>query len=136
MNKPTSFAVGLAVACVSATLSGCVIAEQIPRPHEAVRDNIRKGELVKPGDWVVVTANQQEFVFRVTEVDDHAIHGAQVEVPIDEVVALKVVDSESARLTRMRTEVDSVGAAGAVAAMGAAAIAALGIISLLLWAYL
>ena len=136
MNRPTSFAVGLAVACVSATLSGCVIAEQIPRPHETVRDNIRKGELVEPGDWVVVTAAQQELVFRVTEVDDHVIHGAQVEVPIDEVVALEVVDSESARFARIRTEVDPVGAASAVAAIGAVAIAALGVISLLLWPHI
>ena len=115
MTRPTNYAIGLAVACALAALSGCVSAEKIHQPHDRLRDSIREGEFVQPGDQlVVVTADQRELVFRVTEVDHDAIHGAQVEVPIDEVVALEILDPEKPKSARMRTEVDSVGVLGAV----------------------
>ena len=64
--------------------------EKLNYPPEALRDAIRSGEVVRPGDRVAVTSvDGGERVLVVTEVDDDAIRGADAVVPIAEVIALE-----------------------------------------------
>lgn len=71
-------------------LAGCMTTTTVTESPEVLRQEIRGGELVKPGDRVsVVTTRTGEHVFTVAEVDADAIRGGGIEVPIDDVVALQ-----------------------------------------------
>ncbi|MCY3623933.1 MAG: hypothetical protein OXH68_19760 [Gammaproteobacteria bacterium] len=64
--------------------------KKVDQPPEAIRENIRNGGLIRPGDRVaVVSVSQGERIFVVTEVDDDNIRGEGLEMPIDDVVALE-----------------------------------------------
>ena len=64
--------------------------QKVHQPPETLRDNIRNGDLVRPGDGIaVVTVNQGERILVVTQVDQDSIRGNGVEISIDEVVALE-----------------------------------------------
>lgn len=80
--------------------------EKVGRRPDTLRDGIRSGELVQPGDRiVVVTESEGERTMVVTDVDQSAIHGEGLAVPIDDIVAL-----QKRRFSPLRT-------AGAVAAV-------------------
>lgn len=86
------------------SLFGCMSDQRFEGPPTVLRDAIRNGEAVRAGEHVsIVTATRGELLFRVTEVDQDAVRGDGVEVPIDDIVALQV-----------RT-VDVAGSAGALA---------------------
>lgn len=86
-------------------LTGCISVQKFDQPPTVLREAIRNGEIVEPGERVsVVTATQGELVFRVTELDGDAIHGVGVEVPIDDVVAL-----QTQRVDVLRTAAVAVG---------------------------
>lgn len=71
-------------------LAGCMTTKTVTEGPEVLRQEIRAGELVKPGDRVsVVTTRTGEHVFTVAEVDADVIRGKGIEVPIDDVVALQ-----------------------------------------------
>ena len=79
--------VGL-TACI--LMAGCVTTRTVEATPEQLRQDIRSGELVEPGDRVsVVTAMIGERTFRVTEVNQDVIRGDGIEVAIDDVVALQ-----------------------------------------------
>jgi hypothetical protein len=81
---------GLAVLFVVASLGGCVNIEKVHQPPGTLRENIRQGELIRAGDRIaVVSSSLGERIFVVTEVDQEAIRGKGIEVPIDDVVALE-----------------------------------------------
>ena len=72
------------------SLAGCVSIQKFEEPPPLLRDAIRDGDFVMPGQYVsVVTTSRGELAFRVTEVDRNAIRGKEEEVPIDEIVALE-----------------------------------------------
>ena len=90
MNTRMGRIVGLVAALVAASLYGCVSVEKVQQPPATLQENIRSGELVRPGDRIaVVTASQGERIMVVTEVDQDSIRGDGVEVSINEVVALE-----------------------------------------------
>ena len=90
-------------------LSGCVTFEQVEVPPDTLREAIRAGELVKPGDRVTVaTPSLGERTLTVAEVDEDFIRGEQTEIPIEEIVFL-----EKRRINAWRT-----GAAVAGASLG------------------
>ena len=90
MNTRMGRIVGLAPALVAASLYGCMTVEKVHQPPATLQENIRSGELARPGDRIaVVTASQGERIMVVTEVDQDSIRGDGVEVSIDEVVALE-----------------------------------------------
>lgn len=64
--------------------------KKVDRPPEAIREGIRSGDLLQPGDRIaVVSVSQGERIFVVTEVAEDSIRGEGLEVPIDDVVALE-----------------------------------------------
>ena len=72
------------------SLAGCISTEKAEQPPTSLREAIRNGELVAPGQHVtLVSTSRGELAFRVTEVDRNAIRGRDVEVPIDDIVAVK-----------------------------------------------
>ena len=72
------------------SLAGCISTQKVEQPPTSLREAIRSGELVAPGQHVtVVSTSRGELAFRVTEVDRNAIRGDDVEVPINEIVALQ-----------------------------------------------
>ena len=73
------------------SLFGCISTQKIEQPPSVLRDAIRNGEVVEPGQHVsIVTTSRGELEFRVAEVDRNAIRGKDVEVPIEDVVALQI----------------------------------------------
>ena len=80
--------------CVLAMLCGCASTPQ--RSPEIVREDVRSGQLVRPGDQIVVhTVGRGELEFRVTEVDENAIHGVGVEVSINDIVDVELATERS-----------------------------------------
>ncbi|MDE0039680.1 MAG: hypothetical protein OXU77_19300 [Gammaproteobacteria bacterium] len=72
------------------SMAGCISIEKFEEPPPILREAIRNGDLVTPGQHVsVVTTSRGELEFRVTHVDRKVIRGEEVEVPIKEVVALQ-----------------------------------------------
>ena len=82
---------GVGIVLIAAmVMSGCVTVQRADGSPETLREAIRAGELVKPGDRVtLITPSMGERTMRVTEVDDDFIRGDNTEVPIDEIVALE-----------------------------------------------
>lgn len=75
---------------VAIMVSGCVTVDKADGSPDALRQAIRTGELVKPGDRVtVVTPAIGERTLIVSQVDDNFIRGENTQVPIDEIVALE-----------------------------------------------
>ena len=73
------------------SLAGCISTQKIEEPPPVLRDAIRNGEVVAPGQHVsIVTMSRGELEFRVTEIDRHAIRGKDVEIPIEDIVALQI----------------------------------------------
>ena len=78
------------VFCALLALAGCISTQKIDQPPTSLREAIRNGELVEPGQHVtVVSTSRGELAFRVTEIDRNAIRGKDEEVPIEDVVALR-----------------------------------------------
>lgn len=72
------------------SLAGCISTQKFEQPPASLREAIRNGELVVPGQHVtIVSTSRGEQAFRVTEVDRNAIRGKDVEVPIEDIVALQ-----------------------------------------------
>jgi len=82
---------GVGVAVVAAILmSGCVTVQKAGGSPEALRQAIRAGEVIQPGDRVtVVTTTMGERTFTVTAVEEDSIRDGATRIPIDEVVALE-----------------------------------------------
>lgn len=72
------------------SLVGCISTQKFEKPPSVLQDAIRNGELVAPGQHVsIVTISRGELEFRVTEVDRNAIRGEELEIPIEDIVALR-----------------------------------------------
>ena len=90
MNIRRHFAASLAVFLTVTSFGGCMSVKKIDQPPEVIRENIRNGGLVQPGDRIaVVSASQGERIFVVSEVDKDTIRGEGLEMAIDDVVALE-----------------------------------------------
>jgi len=98
IRQPWRWQPSLAAACAAVffalALAGCINTEKIEQPPTSLREAIRNGELVEPGQHVtVVSTSRGELAFRVTEVDRNVIRGKDVgddvEVPIEDIVALQ-----------------------------------------------
>lgn len=81
----------LCMALIAAIMvSGCVTVKNADGSPEELRQAIRTGELVEPGERVtLVTPSMGERTFTVAEIDDDFIRGENTQVPIDEIVSLE-----------------------------------------------
>ena len=83
--------------------AGCVGMQPVDAPPEVLHDYIRDGNLVQPGDQIVVITEDGESVhIDVSSVDEDFIHGHQlpakkVSVAIDEIVAMRKRDADVGR---------------------------------------
>ena len=85
-----SYPSSLSVLLILAAIGGCMNIQKVDQPPGTLQQNIRDGELIHPGDRIaVVSSRLGERIFVVTEVDEEAVHGQGIEVPIDDVVALE-----------------------------------------------
>lgn len=65
---------------------------------EKLREAIRAGEVVQPGDRVAVRSlGRGEVVFVVARIDQEAIRGTGFAIPIDEIVALEKREFSASR---------------------------------------
>ncbi|WP_237066772.1 hypothetical protein [Microbulbifer guangxiensis] len=72
-------------------ISGCATFEGVEMSSQQLRDEIRKGEIIKPGDEIVVfTKKDGALALVVSEVNSVYIIGLESRVEIDDVVALQL----------------------------------------------
>jgi hypothetical protein len=80
----------LMVLAVVVSCAGCTSLRPIAATPEELRARINSGQLLKPGDRVIiVTTDQNAHRFVVTGVADGVIAGRSDSVPVAEVVALE-----------------------------------------------
>lgn len=85
--------------------SGCTTLQSTQLPPDELRYGIRSGSLVQPGDDIsVVTADGQEYAFKVGHVGEDKIRGEraggeEVALAIDDLVALRTHKVEAVRTT-------------------------------------
>lgn len=88
---------------VIAACAGCMSMRPVDAPPEVLRDYIRDGVVVQPGDQIVVMTEEGEGIHvDVSSVDEDFIHGHQfpaknVSVAIDEIVAMRKRDADVGR---------------------------------------
>lgn len=86
-----------------AACAGCMSMQRVDAPPEVLRDYIRDGVLVQPGDQIVVMTEDGEGIHvDVLSVDEDSIHGHQfpakkMSVAIDEIVAMRKRDADVGR---------------------------------------
>lgn len=70
--------------------SGCSTVTPVEMTPEQVQQKISEGEVIGVGDTVkVVTSNGDVYNFKVTAVTNQQILGNDIEIPIEEVVAIE-----------------------------------------------
>ena len=77
---------------VSLWLPACTTLEPVEMPAEELQRMILAGEIPLAGESIkVVTADGKTLQYRVTELDaeNRLIHGEEVTVPVDDVVAIE-----------------------------------------------
>lgn len=99
-----------AIAILASLMGGCTSLTPVDEPPEAVREQVRAGKICKPGERVLVTTeNGETHEFKVVEVTPNAVRGSTENVPIDQIVSVKLRRSNPAR-----TVLAVVGTAGVV----------------------
>jgi hypothetical protein len=82
--------VALVVLAMAVSCAGCTTLRPVPGTPEELRTRINSGELLKPGDRVIiVTKDQNTHRFVVTGVAAGVIAGRTDSVPVAEVAALE-----------------------------------------------
>ena len=72
-------------------LSGCMTLQPMDLSPEEVRKQIRAGELVNPGDHILVRIEDSKtYLFQVVEVTDCDVRGSEEAVPIDTIVSIHI----------------------------------------------
>jgi len=86
------------IAAVAMALAGCTSLKPVDMPADSLRADIRKGNLVHPGDRIEVTTNEGDRIrLTVVELKDDQIVGKQAALPVDEVAALKTREVDGGR---------------------------------------
>ncbi len=102
------------IATLAILLGGCSSLKPLDLTAEEVREQVRAGEIARPGERVSVTTEDgRTHEFKVVEVTDHAVRGDDADVPIDTIVSLRTRQTDPART--------ALTVAGAVAAVYVAA---------------
>lgn len=71
-------------------MSGCSTVTPVEMTPEQVQQKISTGEVIAVGDAVkVATSNGEIYNFKVTAITSQQILGDEVEIPIEEVVAIE-----------------------------------------------
>ena len=87
-----------AVAAIALLLGGCTSLKPVELPPEQLRDQVRRGQIVRPGERVSLTTDSgATHVFDVLEVTDSAVCGDAVRVPVDSIVSVRTPQADPAR---------------------------------------
>jgi hypothetical protein len=80
-------------------LIGCTTLHPVETGPDELHYKIRNENVVNTHDWVrIITEDEKEYRFQVTEIDDQVIRGddvvnnTEVSVPIDNIVAIETQD--------------------------------------------
>ena len=88
-----------AIAVFAFLLGGCASLQAVDAPPEQVREQVRAGQIARPGERVTVTTEDgRTHEFEVVEVTDRAVRGDGAEVPIDEIVGVRATRADPARI--------------------------------------
>lgn len=99
----------------SCALGGCMSMKPVDLSREEVREQVRAGKIVRPGDHISITREDGRTAdFEVAQVTDQAVKGDGTEVPIDSIVSLR-----TRQLDRTRSALVVVGTAAVVYAAAA-----------------
>ncbi len=99
-----------AIAILAALMGGCTSLTPIEVPPQAVREQVRAGQICRPGERVFVTTEDGEtHEFKVVEVTELAVRGSTSDVLIDQIVSVRTKQTNPAR-----TVLAVVGAVGVV----------------------
>jgi|HubBroStandDraft_1064217.scaffolds.fasta_scaffold25298_1 hypothetical protein len=70
--------------------AGCTTLRPIQGTSRELQERINSAELLKPGDRVlIVTTDDKNHAFKVTEVGSGVIKGRATEIPVDQVASVK-----------------------------------------------
>ncbi len=87
-----------AVAATALLLGGCTSLKPVELPPEELREQVRNGQIVRPGERVSLTTDDgTTHVFDVLEVTGSAVRGDAVDVPIDSIVSVRTPQADPAR---------------------------------------
>ena len=87
-----------AIAMLAILLGGCTSLKPVDLTAEEAREQVRAGEIARPGERVSVTTEDgRTHEFEVVEVTDHAIRGDVDNVHIDSIVSLRTRRTDPAR---------------------------------------
>lgn len=99
-----------AIAMFAVLMGGCTSLTPVEVPPEALREQVRAGQICRPGERVFVTTEDGEtHEFQVVEVTERAVRGSTSNVLIDQIVSVRTRQTNPAR-----TVLAVVGAAGVV----------------------
>ncbi len=74
-------------------LCACTSVRPVELSAEELRQQIRTGSLIAPGDRVrIATDSGQTYTFKVTSIDEATVHGPDDHVAIDTIAALRTRD--------------------------------------------
>ena len=89
---------------------GCTSLQPVDLPAEEVRDQVRAGQIARPGERVSVTTEDgRTHDFKVVQVANGSVRGDAADVPIDTIVSVRTSQTDPVRTV--------LAAAGAVAAV-------------------
>ncbi len=87
-----------AVAAIALLLGGCTSLKPVESPPEELREQVRNGQIVRPGERVSLTTDDgATHVFDVLEVTDSAVRGDAVSIPVDSIVSVRTQRADPAR---------------------------------------
>lgn len=87
-----------AIAVFGTLLGGCTSLAPVEMPPEEVREQVRAGQILGPGERVRVTTEDGEtHEFKVVEVTERAVRGNTSDVLIDQIVSVHTRRTNPAR---------------------------------------
>jgi hypothetical protein len=109
-----------ALVCAASLIAGCTTLRPIDDSPAELRQRITSGDLLKPGDRVVIVASDgKAHRFAIKSIDAGLIRGRSESVPIEQVVTL-----QQRQFSRAKTAALVIGIGLACSVIGFAAYAA------------
>lgn len=86
------------VTAFAVLLGGCASLTPVDLPPGEVREQVRAGQIARPGERISVTTEDGgTHAFEVVQVTDHSVRGKAADVPIDMIVSVRTMQTDPAR---------------------------------------